>query len=309
MEYLHMRAYQDRIIPWSMLTLEQQLNVICNELANGAVARYLSGGVHQQGPKFLSFEKAAIVLDGTKLTTDVGSEVCYRLGKEDVERFYTKPRNVIRGTNRGGLGWSPERFHSVAWDALDAALKSKLDIFQLWLSKQCIGICATRSNMARIQDLLDNKCPNCLRPQERSKHLNRCPDAGQTLLFKDSINLIVQWMQYFNRTDAEFAYWLEKYLIFRGTRSLTALITTGGGASSQLMRAAASQDLIGWTKFLQGKISVKIEAIQHIHCALSPCRITGSDWMKEMASNLMHASHCQWIFQNFTLHDKQRGYL
>ncbi len=79
------------MLPWSMLTLEQPLTVICNELANKAVARYLSGGVHQQGPKFLPFEKAAIVLDGTKLTTDIGSEVRYCLGKEDAERFYTKP--------------------------------------------------------------------------------------------------------------------------------------------------------------------------------------------------------------------------
>ena len=66
MEYLHMRAHQARILPWSMLTLEEQLNVICDELANRAVARYLSGGVHQQEPKFLPFEKAAIVLDGAK---------------------------------------------------------------------------------------------------------------------------------------------------------------------------------------------------------------------------------------------------
>jgi hypothetical protein len=42
--YLHVRADQDRILPWSMLTLEQQLNVICNDLANGAAARYLSNG-------------------------------------------------------------------------------------------------------------------------------------------------------------------------------------------------------------------------------------------------------------------------
>ena len=31
--------------------------------------------------------------------------------------------------------------------------------------------------------------------------------------------------------------------------------------------------------------------------------------MKDMASHLMQASHCQWIFQNITLHNKQRGYL
>ena len=166
--------------------------MICNELANEAVARYLSEGVHHLGPKFLPFKKVAVVLDGVKLTTDVGSEVQYCLGKEDAERFYTKPRDVIRGTNRGGLGWSSDRFHSVAWQALDSALKSKPDMFQLWLSKQCIGICAMRQNMARIQDILDDKCPNCLQPREMSDHLNRCPDAGLTLLFRDSISVIVQ---------------------------------------------------------------------------------------------------------------------
>jgi hypothetical protein len=38
MKYSHVRVHQDRILPWSMLTLEQQLNVICNNLANKAVA-------------------------------------------------------------------------------------------------------------------------------------------------------------------------------------------------------------------------------------------------------------------------------
>ncbi len=164
MKYEHVRAYQDRILSWGMLSLEQQLNVICDELANGAVERAITDGVSHFGPKLLPFESVAVILDGVKLTTDVGSEVRYRLGKEDAERFYTKPRKVVRGTNRGGLGWSLERFHSVAWHSLGAALKSKPDMFRIWLSKQCIRICATRQNMARIQDILDDKCPNCLHP-------------------------------------------------------------------------------------------------------------------------------------------------
>jgi hypothetical protein len=76
-------------------------------------------------------KKAAIVLNGIKLTTDIRAEVQYRLGKKEVECFYTKPCNVIRGTNRGGLGWLSKQSHSVAWTALDAALKSKPDMFQL----------------------------------------------------------------------------------------------------------------------------------------------------------------------------------
>jgi hypothetical protein len=74
--------------------------------------------------------------------------------------------------------------------------------------------------------------------------------------------------------------------------------------------AAAGQDLIGWTKFLHGKVSVEIASIQRIHCVLSAtCRMTGSDWMKAFISQLLRISHSQWIFHNYTLHDKQRGYL
>jgi hypothetical protein len=62
-------------------------------------------------------------------------------------------------------------------------------------------------------------------------------------------------------------------------------------------------------EFLHGKISIDIEIIQDLHCTLSPCRMAASDWMKGMASHLMHASHNQWILCNFTLHDKQRGFL
>jgi hypothetical protein len=261
-----------------MLTLEQQLNAICDGLANNAIARYLARGRVRDGcPHFLPLEKAAVVLDGVKLMTDVGPEVHVQLGMEEAERFYTKPCNIVNGVNKGGLGWSPQRFHAVAWKALDTALKSKPDMFQLWLSKQCIGICAMRKNMKRIQDLLDDKCPNCNHPRETSDHLNRCPKAGQTLLFQDSMASLTGWMNNHNQTDAELAYWIEKYLIFWGTPSFTSLVNAGGSGSSQMLTATASQDLIGWTEFLHGKVSKEIGCIQEVHCALSPCRITGTD--------------------------------
>ncbi len=83
------------------------MNVICDEFANGAVARFLSiGQGDNHSPQFLLFEKAAIVLDRIKLTTDVGAEVQHCLGKEEAKWFYKKPHSDIQGTNRGGLGWS-----------------------------------------------------------------------------------------------------------------------------------------------------------------------------------------------------------
>jgi hypothetical protein len=115
MKYSHVRAHQDRILPWSMLTLEQQLNVICDSLADKAVAQYLAqGAARDNGPQLLPLKKAAVVLEGVKLTTDIGPEAQLQLGMEEPERFYTKPCNIIKGVNRGGLGWSSQRFHAVA---------------------------------------------------------------------------------------------------------------------------------------------------------------------------------------------------
>jgi hypothetical protein len=66
--------------------------------------------------------------------------------------------------------------------------------------------------------------PNCKQEQEKSHHLNRCPDHGRTFLFRESIANLVNWMHKHNHTDAELAYWIEKYLIFCSTCTLTHLV-------------------------------------------------------------------------------------
>jgi hypothetical protein len=62
-------------------------------------------------------------------------------------------------------------------------------------------------------------------------------------------------------------YWIEKYLLFRGTRTMSSLVRDLG--SSQIRGAVARQDRIGWVEFLHGKVSVAIAKIQEVHCALS----------------------------------------
>jgi hypothetical protein len=71
----------------------------------------------------------------------------------------------------------------------------------------------------------------------------------------------------------------------------------------------ASQDEIGWVEFLHGKVLVAIAKIQEIHCKVSDCRMMGDDWMKHFIGRLLRISHSQWLYCNFTLHDKTRGYL
>ncbi len=79
--------------------------------------------------------------------------------------------------------------------------------------------------------------------------------------------------------------------------------------SSQIRGAAACQDTIGWVEFLHRKVSVKIGKIQKVHCTLSSCHMTDNNWMKHFIANLIQALHSQWLYRNFTLHNKMRGCL
>ncbi len=94
-----------------------------------------------------------------------------------------KPKQVINGLNTGGLDWLNSTFDLVDWTLIAAALKSKPEMFGLWLAKQLIGICFTQKNLAQIQDILDNRCPKFSTPREDNLHLNRCPHPRQRRLF------------------------------------------------------------------------------------------------------------------------------
>jgi hypothetical protein len=60
---------------------------------------------------------------------------------------------------------------------------------------------------------------------------------------------------------------------------------------------------------MEGCISTHFYFIRHYHLALSGNYLNGSDWTKSLISKLLHITHSQWIYRNFTLHDKLCGYL
>ncbi len=128
----------------------------------------------------LPLESMAIIANGVKITSNVSSSIRHQLSHAEAQKFYTKAIRIVNGVNKGGLGWSATTFDLVDWISIGEALKEKPKMLRLWLAKQSIRVCATRKNLARIiQDILDDRCPNCGSPQEDNKHLNRCPDKGR----------------------------------------------------------------------------------------------------------------------------------
>ena len=262
-------SHQDKHKAWHLLPLAAQLNVRCNELAKEAVLRSLIDDRRLgRALQLLPREKAAIFVEGRKLTEEISDEVRFVLGEAEARCFYT------RAKKKKGLGWSSQRFDQVDFRARGAALAGKPDAYGIWLCKQQSGTCATRKNMARIQDLINDRCPNCLQRGEDAGHLNRCPDEGRQQLFREGVERLSRWMNEDNRTDPEVAYWFPKYLLLQGSVRMADL----GPMSPAFEKAARSQNMIGWRETTEGMLLKDFWQLQTAHCSLLSCVVTGDDW-------------------------------
>ena len=141
-------------------------------------------------------------------------------------------------------------------------------------------------------------------PKERADHLCRRPSKSRTNLFLENVSELKQWLTTNDNTEPELCYWLVKYIRRRGYLRFSEL----GELSEDLTTAAISQDAIGWRNMMEGRVSKHFYGIQHVHLATTQSHLNGDDWMKGLITQLLHISHSQWLFRNFTLHDTHCGY-
>jgi hypothetical protein len=132
-----------------------------------------------------------------------------------------------------------------------------------------------------------------------------CSDEDCTRLLIESANELTEWMTGDNKTNPEILYWIPKYILMRGVKSLSDL----GIMLPQFKALAHSQDLIGWRDFTEGYNSTQFYEIQTFHLAMSSSLLNGKDWTKQFISKLLQITHSQWIYCNFLLHDRHQGYL
>ena len=79
--------------------------------------------------------------------------------------------------------------------------------------------------------------------------------------------------------------------------------------SPHMKELTKSQDIIGWRNFMEGRISKKFYPLQRHHMTMMSTKSTAEDWTKQFITRILHITHSQWVFCNFSLHDHQRGLL
>jgi hypothetical protein len=297
--YVHIYGHADKKKKWADLTLPEQVNVYCDYLA-GMSRREAIHKARDTATQTLPRERAALFLHNVKQTGDISDPMRFFLARKQAKDFYVSE-----------LKWTSESFDEVDWDALNITLAKKNMMYTLWLAKQASSFCGTRLQVSRMsQGGSDDRCPNCLCPEERAIHLNMCPSTHRTQQFLLSVKELEEWLSK-DHTHPELAFWIPLYLKARGRELFINLVHYRRNLvmSSQMKAVANGQDKIGWHHFLEGKITGHIKSMQHLYLKSRPSRINANDWVKQFISRLLKISHTQWIFRNLTLHDRQHGHL
>lgn len=82
-----------------------------------------------------------------------------------------------------------------------------------------------------------------------------------------------------------------------------------GTMSLAVGEVADDIDMIGWVDIFHGRIPLSLTKFQQAYCASINSRMTGADWAKAFVTKLLNISHGQWMYRNFSLHNKSRGHL
>ena len=205
--YTWVKAHMDDVLDWTELTLAQQLNVICDDLAKAAARKAIQQHPNLYIPpsQLLPHEQIAVYVDTFKQTSDPKEAIRYSCGKNLARRFLTTE-----------IGWSTTQFDLVDWDNLHGCLRSKPEGFRTWLSKQHSNFCATGLQMKRWFNTEDSSCPSCGAPDERAEHLCRCKNDDRRKLLTDCTADLVRWMSIGENTHPDIIIWVERYILGQG---------------------------------------------------------------------------------------------
>jgi hypothetical protein len=148
-------------------------------------------------------------------------------------------------------------------------------------------------------------CPSCTISRETAGHILRCGEEGRVkALQKFSVHLM-QWMGSVG-TNRDLIYLFGKYIRGRGHLKMEEICEESHLPSS-FMSFAASQDRIGWRRFLEGMVSQDLVLLAEQGEILEDCRLSVDVWMWELITRLLELTHSMWIYRNLVVHDSSTG--
>jgi hypothetical protein len=112
----------------------------------------------------------------------------------------------------------------------------------------------TNRQISRWDPTVKNVCPNCNCADESTSHINRCPGAGRRAVRTESVKELKKWLVS-EQTDPSVTHLICSYLNNHGDKKMITLLPNRS-IYSKYKAAILLHDCLGWTNFLEGRISV-----------------------------------------------------
>jgi hypothetical protein len=293
--YLHVKAHQDDRQSYYALTRPAQLNCQVDFYAKSVI--WGLEGSQPPPQDMLPLEALGVFAGKTKITSGRGDVLRYWAHRTVAKRVFTKCKILM-----------PDEFDEVAWRAVHSALWEVPRMFQIWATKQVMEIAGTNEMQSKYKEGHDKMCPSCSCRIETCGHVLFCQEEGRVDVLEKSIDLLDDWLIDQN-TNEPLRFCIIDYARGRGGLSMREVVACVGKAT-EFRRMAASQDKIGWRRFMEGMISKEILNLHYsTTCDSEEDMPTPSAWAKGLVIKLLEATHGQWLYRNVHVHDCVSGSL
>ena len=153
---------------------------------------------------------------------------------------------------------------------------------------------------------LDPLCHSCFQEEESCSQVLRCTHAGRVEALMTSIILLQDWMTEME-TNPVLVQCIVGHAKGRGGRSLQEVCR---GKGEQYKWMVATQDTIGWRKFMEGMICQDWCSLQERHSIKDRgLPRSSSAWASSLVVRLLEITHGQWLYRCIQVHDRLQGTL
>ena len=287
--WIHVKGHADDNIPFEELSLPQQLNVRCDEIAKIKLIDAIADGDFID-PTF-PFEDITITINNTKVRSSVKTAIYKHWGAKEAKRLFSRRDKVLRSA-----------FDNIYWDCIGKVMSEFPETFQGWVTRHISDFNGCNRYQARWNRGVKNNCPSCGRPNEDTEHITRCTDPTRTALYHDGVSLLKTWLLD-NHTPRDITMLYTEYLNGRGSTTMTLLLPSDTPPDLPLCVIARIQDGIGFDNLLVVRLPRAL--VNHMAPILNAKDIRGVSaelWARKLSRELIIFTHKQWTYRNGVVH-------
>ena len=218
--------------------------------------------------KVFPLEPVAVFAGREKMTSDTSYSLRYWAHLHLTRRIYHSMGVML-----------VHEFDEVHWRLVYDAMHNVPDMFGIWACKQVNDIAPTNYNQSVYNRSHDPLCPSCGEEDETCAHILFCDEAGRVDNLLRSLELVNRWLMEVG-TDPSLRRCIMEFARNRSGMSMIEITRAWGPRFSRL---AASQDTIGWRRFMEGMISKEWVKLQAEHYTIHGGRYDPNSWAKQFS--------------------------